>query len=80
MGRESGNVQAQIEKSNGTFTFLIIVHTNSKKKTHQKTKQKNNHLLIENDDDDDDDDGDDELFLWYGWPTKDVLGFAVQQA
>ena len=24
------------------------------------------------DDDDDDDDDDDELFLWYGWPTKDV--------
>ena len=23
-------------------------------------------------DDDDDDDDDDELFLWYGWPTKDV--------
>ena len=22
--------------------------------------------------DDDDDDDDDELFLWYGWPTKDV--------
>ena len=21
---------------------------------------------------DDDDDDDDELFLWYGWPTKDV--------
>ena len=39
MGRESGNVQAQIEKSNGTFTYLIIVHTNSKKKNNQK-KQK----------------------------------------
>ena len=24
------------------------------------------------DDGDDDDDDDDELFLWYGWPTKDV--------
>ena len=24
------------------------------------------------DDDDDDDDDDDELFLWYGWPRKDV--------
>ena len=23
-------------------------------------------------DDDDDDDDDDELFLWYGWPMKDV--------
>ena len=23
-------------------------------------------------DDDDDDDDDDELFLWYGWPTKDI--------
>ena len=23
-------------------------------------------------DDDDDDDDDDELFLWYGWPAKDV--------
>ena len=23
-------------------------------------------------DDDDDDDDDDKLFLWYGWPTKDV--------
>ena len=22
--------------------------------------------------DDDDGDDDDELFLWYGWPTKDV--------
>ena len=26
----------------------------------------------DNDDDDDDDDDDDELFLWYGWPTKDI--------
>ena len=26
----------------------------------------------DNDDDDDDDDDDDELFLWYGWPTKDL--------
>ena len=25
-----------------------------------------------NDDDDDDDDDDEELFLWYGWPTRDV--------
>ena len=25
--------------------------------------------------DDDDDDDDDELFLWYGWLTKDVLAF-----
>ena len=24
------------------------------------------------DNDDDDDDDDDELFLWYGWPTKDL--------
>ena len=24
------------------------------------------------DDDDDDDDDDDELFLWYGWPTKNI--------
>ena len=24
------------------------------------------------DDDDDDDDDDDELFLWYGWPRKDI--------
>ena len=24
------------------------------------------------DDADDDDDDDDEMFLWYGWPTKDV--------
>ena len=23
-------------------------------------------------DDNDDDDDDDELFLWYGWPTRDV--------
>ena len=22
--------------------------------------------------DDDDDDDDDELFLWYGWPTKNI--------
>ena len=29
--------------------------------------------INDNDDgDDDDDDDDDELFLWYGWPTKDV--------
>ena len=40
MGRESGNVQAQIEKSDGTFTCLIIVHTNSKKNPHQKAKPK----------------------------------------
>ena len=26
----------------------------------------------DNDDDDDDDDDDNELFLWYGWPTKGV--------
>ena len=29
-------------------------------------------LIQKHDDDDDDDDDDDELFLWYGWPTKDV--------
>ena len=29
-------------------------------------------ILSKIDDDDDDDDDDDELFLWYGWPTKDV--------
>ena len=28
------------------------------------------HLEINDDDDDDDDDN--ELFLWYGWPTKDA--------
>ena len=28
--------------------------------------------LDDNDDDDDDDDGD-ELFLWHGWPKKDVF-------
>ena len=28
--------------------------------------------INDNDDGDDDDDDDDELFLWYGWPTKDV--------
>ena len=27
---------------------------------------------LDDDGDDDDDDDDDELFLWYGWPTKDV--------
>ena len=27
---------------------------------------------LDGDGDDDDDDDDDELFLWYGWPTKDV--------
>ena len=26
----------------------------------------------DDDADDDDDDDDDEMFLWYGWPTKDV--------
>ena len=26
----------------------------------------------DDDDDDDDDDADDELFLWYGWPTKGI--------
>ena len=31
-----------------------------------------NTLICFNDDDDDDDDNDDELFLWYGWLTKDV--------
>ena len=29
------------------------------------------HIREYGDDDDDDDDGD-ELFLWYGWPTKGV--------
>ena len=32
-----------------------------------------NGLRLERADDDDyDDDDDDELFLWYGWPTKDI--------
>ena len=30
------------------------------------------HAKADDDDDDDDDDEDDELFLWYGWPTKDI--------
>ena len=29
-------------------------------------------MFDDDDDGDDDDDVDDELFLWYGWPTKDV--------
>ena len=39
------------------------------------------HLLCtdndddDEDDDDDDDDDDDELFLWYGWPTKDAYPY-----
>ena len=28
--------------------------------------------FYDDDVDDDDDDDDDELFLWYGWPAKDV--------
>ena len=29
-------------------------------------------IVSADDDDDDDDDDDNELFLWYGWPTKGV--------
>ena len=29
-------------------------------------------MMIVDDDDDDDDDDDNELFLWYGWPTKGI--------
>ena len=46
MGRESGNVQAQIEKSNRTFTCLIIVHTNLKKKQTNKNKTKTKQKTI----------------------------------
>ena len=28
---------------------------------------------LDDDDNDDDDDDDDELFLWHGWPKKDVF-------
>ena len=31
-----------------------------------------NSYIDDDDNDVDDDDDDDELFLWYGWPTKDV--------
>ena len=50
-------------------TFTLEAKLIKKEKNIEVLVKKQTRIYINNDDDDYDD-GDDELFLWYGWPTK----------
>ena len=50
----------------------IFLHPSIFSIIHSRAAKIMNNALSDDDDDDDDDDDGDELFLWYGSPTKGV--------